>query len=79
MFFLPFFYFNEFHEDRSARDGVGFALEGHLVRVLSFAQRKIVPEVLLQHGSLLVLLDDRKHQLINVGLVLLPLVRRLIF
>lgn len=49
------------------------------MRVLSFAQRKIVPEVLLQHGSLLVLLDDRKHQLINVGLVLLPLVRRLIF
>ena len=62
-----------------ARDGVGFDLEGHLVRILSFAQREIVPEVLLQYGSILVLLDGRKHQLVNVDLVLLPLVRSLIF
>ena len=58
-------------------DGVCFDLKGHLMRVLSFAQSKIVPEVLLQHGSLLVLLDDRKDLLVKVGLVLLLLVRGL--
>ena len=76
--FCYLLYFNRFHhEDRVARDGVGFDLEGHLVRILSFAQREIVPEVLLQYGSILVLLDGRKHQLVNVDLVLLPLVRSL--
>ena len=76
--FCYLLYFNRFHhEDRVARDGVGFDLEGHLVRILSFAQREIVPEVLLQYGSILVLLDGRKHQLVNIDLVLLPLVRSL--
>ena len=67
-----------FPED-SGRDGVRLVLESHLVRILSFAQGEGVPEVLLQNCSLLILLDGRKHLLIHVDLVLLPLVRGLQF
>ena len=53
-------------------------LEGHLVGVLSFAEGEVVPEVALEHRSLLVLLDDVEHLLVEVGLVLLLLVGGLV-
>ncbi len=54
-------------------------LECHLVRILSFAQREGVFQVLLQHGALLVLLDGLEHGLVDGGLVGLPLLGGLVF
>jgi hypothetical protein len=55
-----------------------FFLELHLVRELSFAEGKVVPQILPEHGGFLVLLDHGQHHLVDVGLVLLPLVRGLV-
>ncbi len=53
-------------------------LKDHLMWVLSLAERKVVPQVALEHGALGVLLDGLEHLLVDLLLVLLALLGSLV-